>query len=129
MRREDLEKIRGLKRELEDLNRRLEQAAPTLQTIFFKDYRTGKGIPKSLAGYDGGEEERARILRSIEKAQRDGLKKLQEAEDWIETIEDPETRLIFRRHYIDGASQEDVAAELGYTQAAISKRIHRATQK
>ena len=125
MKREDLEKIRGLKKELEDLQRRLEQAPATLQVIFYKDYRTGKGIPKSLAGYDDGEQERRAILRSLRKAQRDGLRLLQEAEAQIEEIEDPETRLIFRRHFIDGASQGEIADELGYSQAAVSKRINR----
>ena len=129
MRHEDLEKIRGLKRELEDLNRRLEQAAPTLQTIFFKDYRTGKGIPKSLAGYDDGEEERQAILRSLKKAQREGLKLLQEAEDWIEAIEDPETRMIFRRYFIDGDSQEEIADELSLSRSAVAMRIKRETER
>ena len=125
MKREDMEQIKAIRRELEDLQRRLETAPSTLQTIWFKDYRTGKGIPKALAGYDGGDEERARIMRSINKKQRQGLKAIAEAEEWLEAIEDPTTRLIARMYYFDGRKQKEIAEELGYSRSGIAMRLER----
>ena len=131
MRREDFEKVRGLRKELEDLERRKKHPAPKLQTIFYKDYRTGKGVPKTDVGYDDGAEELGKLIRQIAKVRAQTMRRILDAEKALEAVEDPEMRTILRRYYFDGATQHEIAQELAYSRGRIAQRLNAfwATQK
>ena len=96
----------------------------TYVTVFYKDYRSGKGVPKSRQELDGGEES-LRVLRGdLLRCKRKLLTRLQKAEKFIEDIEDSEMRTILRKYYINGDYQKDIAEELNYSPGRISQKIN-----
>ena len=46
-----------------------------------------------------------------------------EVELWIENIPDSLTRRIFRMHYMDGKSQEEVAKAIHMSQSNVSRKL------
>ena len=101
----------------------IDHAKPELVTDYYKDYKTGRGIPKSLVGVDfdwKGISSRERRL----KRKLDEISKLIEAiEKEIEAIGDPDMRTILRMYYIEERSQEETGGVLGYDKATISRKI------
>lgn len=72
------------------------------------DYRKGYPQPQSVVGFDWERyEDRKRILES-RKAQ------VKAVEQWIEHIEDGQTRCVFRMRYINGMSWVKIAEKTGY---------------
>jgi RNA polymerase sigma factor (sigma-70 family) len=122
MHREDLEKLRGLRAEIESL--RHIRPKPRTVSIFYKDYRTGIGIPKTDVGMDSGEEERAELAKKILRKERQLARKVSEIEDWLESVPDPEMRTILRYYYEEGLSQREIGEKLGYERSTITHRLH-----
>lgn len=122
MDRRDLEKLRGLRAEIESL----QHIRPKSRTvsIFYKDYRTGKGIQKTDVGLDSGEEERRELVKKIMRKERQLSRQVSAIEDWLDGIEDPEMRTILRYYYADGMSQREIGEKLGYDRSTITRRIH-----
>jgi len=120
--RRDLEKLRGLRVEIESL----QHIRPKSQTvsIFYKDYRTGIGIPKTDVGLDSGEEERRELDKKIMRKERQLSRQVSEIEDWLDSVPDPEMRTILRYYYAEGMSQREIGEKLGYDRSTITKRIH-----
>lgn len=121
MDRRDLEKLRGLRAEIESL----QHIRPKSRTvsIFYKDYRTGVGIPKTDVGLDSGEEERRELAKKILRKERQLSRRVSEIEDWLDSVPDPEMRAILRYYYADGMSQQEIGEKLGYDQSVISRRL------
>ena len=46
-------------------------------------------------------------------------------ENWLDSVPDPEMRDILRLQYINGLTQEEIAAELGYSRSAIAMKLNR----
>lgn len=123
MTRKEMEQCIALKHEIKSIEASMESPKSTYVTVFYKDYRTGKGIPKSLTGLDDGEED-MRILRAYHKQQIRKLKKrLNQAEKFINEIDDSEIRTILRMYYINGNTQQEIADELHYAQSVISNKL------
>lgn len=125
MTRKDLEQLRALKFEIRSIEIAMMRPKSKEQVSFYKDYRTGKGIPKSLTGYDGGREESEKLEAELKRKKKQHLKRVAEIEAWIDGIDDPEMRGIIRLYYCEGRSQKDIGEELGYDQSAISYKIKR----
>ena len=117
----DLEQLRGLIAEIETLARTEPQGRAVL--IFYKDYRSGKGIPKTDVGIDDGEDEAKELAAKIRKKRRELVRQVSKIEDWLETVEDAETRAILREYYLDGKSQEEIGKALGYSRSAIQYKL------
>ena len=117
--RKDLEHLRGLKVEIESL--RAIRPKPSMVSIFYKDYRTGKGIPKTDVGLDDGREELQDLATKIADkiSEREGL--ISSMEDWIEQIDNPVDRAIIRYYYVEGLSQQEIGNRTGYAQSSISR--------
>lgn len=118
-----LKQLKALRREAEGLKYSIDHAKPEIVTDYYKDYRSGRGIPKSLVGVDfdwKGISSRERRL----KRKLDEISKLIETiEKEIEVIGDPDMRTILRMYYIEERSQEETGGVLGYDKATISRKI------
>lgn len=117
--RTDLEHLRGLKVEIRSLE--AIKPKPKVVPIFYKDYKTGKGVPKVDAGMDDGRNEAedlaTKILRKVTERERLILA----MEDWIEAVPDPVERAILRLYYVEGLSQQEIGERVGYSQSGVSR--------
>lgn len=120
---ENLSKIRKLKKEIMGLRYSIDNAKPELQADFYKDYRTGKGIPKSVVGFVFDERE----IHAREQKIKLRLKQLESviknAEEEIDSVEDPELRSILRLYYIEGETQENIGKILHIERSSVSKKL------
>ncbi|MFR2773228.1 MAG: hypothetical protein ACLTF1_10010 [Clostridium sp.] len=106
-----LKDYRKIKQEIPLLEMELKEMRETdsgigNSTIF--DYRTGQARPQSVIGFDWERYER-RTARLEKKKQ-----KVKAVEEWIDNIEDGQTRCVFRMFYIDGMSWIKIASKIGY---------------
>lgn len=123
MTRREMEQCISLREEIKAIEKSMASPKSSYVAVFYKDYRTGKGIPRSRQELDGGEEH-LRILRgSLNASVRKLRERLEEAETFIAGIEDSQMRTILRSYYINGESQESIGRDLNYTQAAISGKL------
>ena len=75
-------------------------------TVF--DYRDGYAKPQSVVGFDWPlYEHRQKVLDRKKE-------KLKAVEQWINAIEDGQTRCVFRMRYIDDMNWVKIAAKTGY---------------
>lgn len=120
---ENVTKIRKLKKEIMGLRYSIDNAKPELQADFYKDYRTGKGIPKSVVGFVFDEKE----IHAREQKIKLRLKQLESviknAEEEIDSVEDPELRSILRLYYIEGETQENIGKILHIERSSVSKKL------
>ena len=84
-------------------------------TIF--DYRTGEARPQSVVGFDWEKYERR------EKALMNKKAKARAVEEWINDIEDGQTRCVFKMFYIDGMTWEKIALKTGYSKSPDYPRL------
>lgn len=122
---ENVAKIRKLKKEIMGLRYSIDNAKPELQADFYKDYRTGKGIPKSVVGFVFDERE----IHAREQKIKLRLKQLESviknAEEEIDSVEDPELRSILRLYYIEGETQENIGKILHIERSSVSKKLRK----
>lgn len=120
---ENVAKIRKLKKEIMGLRYSIDNAKPELQADFYKDYRTGKGIPKSVVGFVFDE----RDIHAREQKIKLRLKQLESviknAEEEIDSVDDPELRSILRLYYIEGETQENIGKILHIERSSVSKKL------
>lgn len=106
-----LEDYKKLKREIPILEAELQvmittEAGIGNDTIF--DYRDGYPKPQSVVGFNWPlYESRKRILERKKE-------KIKAVEQWINSIEDGQTRCVFRMRYIDDMNWVKIAAKTGY---------------
>lgn len=123
MTRKEMEQCISLRHEIKAIEESMKSPKSTYVSVFYKDYRSGKGVPKSRQEIDNGEEE-LRILKAYHtRYKRRLLMKLTEAEKFIASIEDSELRTILRMYYINGAGQKEIGDALHYDQTTISKKL------
>lgn len=121
--KEDLQHLRGLKVEIESL--RAIKPRPQVVSIFYKDYKTGRGIPKTDVGLDDGEQSALDLATKIARKIREREKLIEAMEDWIEDIADPVERAILRFYYVEGLSQQEIGDRTGYSQPSVSRVLAR----
>ena len=109
-----LDDYRKIKREIPILEIELEEMKTTDSGIgnsTILDYRTGQARPQSVVGFDRELYKRRKKILEKKKAQ------VKAVEQWINQIEDGQTRCVFRMYYIDGMSWERVALKTGYSKS------------
>lgn len=121
--KEDLQHLRGLKVEIESL--RVIKPRPQVVPIFYKDYKTGRGVPKTDVGLDDGEQDALDLATKIARKIREREKLIEAMEDWIEDIADPVERAILRFYYVEGLSQQEIGDRTGYSQPSVSRVLAR----
>ena len=110
--------------EIKSIESAMKHPRSTTVAVFYKDYRTGKGIPKTRQETDSGEEDLRILKGNLKICKRKLAKQLVKAEKFIETIESSEVRTIFRMYYLTGMSQEEIGEELHYSQGRVSQIIN-----
>ena len=106
-----LEDYKKIKREIPILEAELQEMITTEagmgnDTIF--DYRDGYPKPQSVVGFNWPlYENRKRVLERKKEKQK-------AVEQWINYIEDGQTRCVFRMRYIDDMNWVKIAAKTGY---------------
>ena len=118
-----MEQCRSLRYEIASIESAMRSPRSTIVAVFYKDYRTGRGVPKSRQEVDNGEED-LRILRgNLKICKRKLAKRLLQAEKFIEEVDDTEMRTILRMYYINNASQKEIGDLMHYSQTAISTKL------
>lgn len=107
-----LDNYQKLKREIPFLQTELEEmmfspdAGMGNSTVF--DYQTGYPRAQSVVGFDWPLYEYRKKVLENKKSQ------VKAVDDWINSIEDAQTRCVFRMRYIDGMNWVKIAAKAGY---------------
>lgn len=86
-----------------------------------KDYRTGYPHTISISGY--GDSSYVDIRQKLYEKQKQIQQEIAFLEDWLDSVPDPEMRDILRLQYVNGLTQEEIAAELGYSVITIKRRL------
>ncbi|MCM1213304.1 MAG: hypothetical protein NC331_11375 [Lachnospiraceae bacterium] len=124
MTREQLESYRSMKEEIAEFQYKLQHLADGDALVgndVIMDYRSGYPVPQPVVGYDY-----EKYIRMKEHYQEKILKMQEETKDveeFVEKIPDSLTRRIFRMKYIDGLSQQEIAARIHMDRSSISKKI------
>ena len=124
MTRKEMEQCRSLRYEIASIETAMRSPRSTIVAVFYKDYRTGKGVPKSRQEVDHGEEELRILKGSLNICKRKLAKRLLQAEKFIEGVEDAEMRTILRMYYINNSSQKEIGEMMHYSQTAISTKLN-----
>ena len=119
-----MEQCRSLRYEIASIETAMRSPRSTIVAVFYKDYRTGKGVPKSRQEVDHGEEELRILKGSLNICKRKLAKRLLQAEKFIEGVEDAEMRTILRMYYINNSSQKEIGEMMHYSQTAISTKLN-----
>lgn len=126
MTKNELKQLKKLIAEKEDLEKRIrrqpfkpsEEVADTA-----KDYRTGFGKTIVIRGY--GDEAWKKLRDKWYVKLVNVSYKIQQMENFLDSVEDAELREILRLRYQDGKSQEEVGEMLGYSREAVAKKEQR----
>ena len=123
MTRTEMEQCISLRAEIKAIEESMKSPKSTYVTVFYKDYRTGKGIPKSLEGLDNGEEQLRELKAYHKNRRRKLMRRLRQAEKFIDSLDDSEMRTILRMYYINGNSQKEIGDALSFTAGRISQKL------
>lgn len=126
MKKSRLKKLRALIREAEHLQSGYTDMIcfPKEQVVdSYKDYSTGFPHTKSISGY--GDSAYVDVRQKLYEKQRQIQDEIAFLENWLDSVPDPEMRDILRLQYINGLTQEEIAAELGYSRSAIAMKLNR----
>lgn len=123
MTKAEMEQIKTIPSEIDAIKDTLNNPKMEYVNVYYKDYRTGKGIPKSRSEYDYDHKEWNKLKRKLRRKIEILGRLVVKAEKFIETIEDAEMRTILRQYYINGRTQEAIGKQLGYDDSTISKKL------
>ena len=115
-----LDNYRKLKREIPVLSMELSEmksgeAGLGNSTIF--DYSTGFARPQSVVGFDQARYDRRKHTYDHKMAQ------VAAVERWIQSMEDGQTRYVFKAFYQQGMTWEKIAEKTGYSQSPDYPRL------
>lgn len=85
-------------------------------TVF--DYRSGFPMPQSVVGFDWPLYEHRKKVIEGKKT------KVKAVEQWINGIEDGQTRCVFKMFYMDGMTWIKIADKTGYANSPDYPRLH-----
>lgn len=126
MTKEELKQLQKLKREKDDLEKRIRDNRFTpskIVTDTVMDYRTGEGRPVAISGY--GDDTWARLRDKYIRKSVKILDEIMRMEEFLDGITDAETRRILRMRYEDGMTHEQIGQTMGVSREAIQKREQR----
>lgn len=121
MTKKKLDEYRKLKREIPFLEAELKELWNTdkgMGNSVIMDYSDGFPRPQSVVGFDQDRYDRRKMILNNKK------KKVEEVEEWIDSIEDGQTRCVFRMFYVDGMKWERIAVKTGYSESPDYPRLH-----
>lgn len=116
-----LDNYRKLKREIPVLGLELDEmmkGEAGLGNSVILDGRTGINRPQSVVGFD--QERYDRRKRTYEHKNE----QVAAVDDWIQNIEDGQTRYVFKAFYQQGLTWEKIAEKTGYSQSPDYPRLY-----
>ena len=120
---EQIKQLKALKREAEGLKYSIDHAKPEIVTDYYKDYRNGRGVPKSLIGLTFDEKGISSRERRL-KCKLDEISRLIEAiEQEIEVIDDPDMRTILRMYYVEELSYREIEEQAFISKSTIHRKL------
>lgn len=119
----DFLNLKKLRKEVAGLKYSIEHAKPELTADFYKDYKSGHGIPKKLVGFALDTEGLCRREKQLSRKLKQIHAIIERLEREIEEIEDPELRAILRLYHIDGLTQSEIGAILHIERSTVSKKL------
>lgn len=133
MTKKELRQYRALQLEILDLQRRISEIESTSRNTSTTDKVKGssKVFPYVMRSFTiegiGEDEEEHKKKLQLKQVLQNKRKELLEAtnkiEEYIDGIQDSETRLIFRLHFLDGMPQESISKKIHLAQSKVSERI------
>lgn len=115
--------LKTLRRAAEGLRYSITHPPYTIVTDYYKDYRTGKGIPKALIGVEIDE----KVVRKRERELENKLGEIEQAvksiESEIDQVKDIELREMLRLYCINEETHEKIGEIMGLERSTISKRL------
>lgn len=125
MKREEMEQLKRIPDEIKSIEQTLKNPRMEYVNVYYKDYRTGKGIPKSRSEYDYDHQEWNRLKKKLRRKIKTLASLVIRAEAFIDSIEDSEIRTMLRLYYINGETQEEIGRKMHYDRSTISKKIEK----
>lgn len=128
MDKQRLLRLRKLNKETELLRREIEETEFNPKEYVAdtaKDYSTGYPVTIKIEGYGSEEYIKAkrRLYNRLSQKLTDIQEEREEIEKYLDSIEDPELRVILRLRYINGLTQEQIAEEMGYAVRTIRRKL------
>lgn len=118
-----LKQLKALKREAEGLKYSIDNAKPEVVTDYYKDYKTGRGVPKSLTGLTFDEKGISSRERRL-KRKLDEISRLIEAiEKEIDTVDDPDMRTILRMYYVEEMNYREIEKQTFMSKSTIHRKL------
>lgn len=118
-----LKKVRALQKEIAGLRYSIDHTQAEMVSDYYKDYRTGRGVPKSLTGFIFDDKGRCRRQRALKSKLEQIEALVDDAEKEIDQIADPEMRAILRLYYIEGKSYDEIGDILFISKATVHRRL------
>lgn len=125
MKRAEMEQLKRIPDEIKSIEQTLKNPRMEYVNVYYKDYRTGKGIPKSRSEYDYDHQEWNRLKKKLRRKIKTLASLVIRAEAFIDSIEDSEIRTMLRLYYINGETQEEIGRKMHYDRSTISKKIEK----
>ena len=119
----DFFNLKKLRKEVAGLKYSIEHAKPELTTDYYKDYKSGHGVPKRLVGFTFDTEGLCRREKQLSRKLKQIQAVIEKLEREIEAIEDSELRAILRLYHIEGLTQSEIGAILHIERSTVSKKL------
>lgn len=123
MTRQEFERAKKIKAELEVIEQSLSRPKSTYVIAFYKDYSTGVGVPRTEEGEDGGRNVRIMLESKYERRKEELQRTVKKISSAIEKVEDSEMRTILEGFYIANMTQEEIAEKLNMHQTTVSRKL------
>lgn len=125
MTKKDLEQLRSLKVEIKTLSEEIARAEQSMMMDTVIGSRHEIPYDQKIIVITGLDQRKSMRLREkLSAACRQLQILLEEIEEWIESLPDPEMRVILRLYYRNGLTQREIGAELGYDRSVVSRRLN-----
>lgn len=115
--------LKTLRRAAEGLRYSITHPPYTIVTDYYKDYRTGKGIPKALIGVEIDEKAVRKRERELENKLGEIEQAIKSIESEIDKVKDIELREMLRLYCINEETHEKIGEIMGLERSTISKRL------
>lgn len=120
---ESVRQLKTLRRAAEGLRYSIKHPPYTIVTDYYKDYRTGKGIPKALIGVEINEKVVRKRERELENKLGEIEQAIKEIENDINKVEDIELREILRLYCINEETHEKIGEIMNMDRSTVSKKL------
>lgn len=120
---ESVRQLKTLRRAAEGLRYSITHPPYTIVCDYYKDYRTGKGIPKALIGVEIDEKAVRKRERELETKLGEIEQAIKSIESEIDKVKDIELREMLRLYCINEETHEKIGEIMGLERSTISKRL------